>query len=121
MGSNVVTTAPPFYDSAMAYDEGLADRIREIIGEDSRFLEKKMFGGLAFLLNGKMSVGINGSMLMTRCRHDLYDEYLKKPHVREMDFTGRSMKGFLYVEPEGIEEDADLAFWIDEAKAFLLG
>jgi len=102
----------------MAYDEGLAERIREHTEDDPRFTEKKMFGGIVFLFNGKMAIGIVKNLLMIRCRKDMYQDFLEKPHVREMDFTGKPLKGFLYIEPEGCSEEADLISWINEAIAF---
>lgn len=103
----------------MAYDLALADRIREEIGSNPRFTEKKMFGGIAFLLDGKMAAGIVKDLLMIRCRQNNYQTFLQKPFVREMDFTGKPLKGFLYIEPEGYDLDADLQFWIEEAIAFV--
>lgn len=103
----------------MAYDLALADRIREHTQSDDRFTEKKMFGGICFLLHGKMALGIVNDMLMIRCRPENYKDFLQKPFVREMDFTGKPLKGFLYIEPEGYDLDEDLRYWIDEAIAFV--
>ena len=89
------------------------------LSEDPRITEKKMSGGLAFLLNGKMCVGINNDTLMSRISPEEQADALKQPHVKDMDFTGRPMKGFLYIEPEGIEEDTQLQTWIDKAIAFV--
>jgi hypothetical protein len=95
----------------MAYDEGVAQRIREIFGDRNNVIEKKMFGGLAFLLNGNMCCGVVGDTLMARVGAERYGEALERPHAREMDFTGRSLKGFVYVAPEGFAEDEDLRGW----------
>lgn len=94
----------------MAYDEGLAQRVRENAGEE--LAEKKMFGGLCFLRGGHMACGIVGDELMVRVGPDAYEECLALPHAREMDFTGRAMKGMVYVAPEGLSADDDLAGWV---------
>ena len=96
----------------MAYDEGLAQRIREALEERDDVVEKKMFGGLCFMLHGNMCVGIVKDELMVRVGPDSYEKALKRKHAREMDFTGRSMKGFVYVAVEGFESDRDLERWI---------
>jgi hypothetical protein len=82
----------------VAYDEGLADRVRGVIGDDPRLHEQKMFGGLAFMISGNMCVGIAGEDLMVRVGRDAYDDALARPHAREMDFTGRPMRGIVFVE-----------------------
>lgn len=102
----------------MAYDEGLAHRVREILEERPGFSEKKMFGGLCFLVNGNMAGGIVGSELMLRVGPDSYEESLALDHAREMDFTGRSLKGMIYVGEEGIAEDDDLAAWVERGYFF---
>ncbi len=102
----------------MAYDEGLAQRIRETLGT-ARVTEKKMFGGLAFLSRGHMFVGIVGHTLMARIGPVPYADALRQPHVREMDFTGRPMKGYVFIDPPGIERDNDLARWIAASRAFV--
>lgn len=71
-----------------------------------------MFGGLAFLVEGKMFVGISGSKLMARVGVQRYEDALSMPHVREMNFTGRAMKGYVYVDPPGLEVDRDLGAWV---------
>jgi TfoX N-terminal domain len=96
----------------MAYDPGLAQRVREILDQQSGLTERKMFGGLAFLLEGKMVVGIQGSTLMARVGPERHQDALAVPHVREMNFTGRPMKGYVYVDPPGLTEDRDLAAWV---------
>lgn len=103
----------------MAYDEGLAERIRDILGETEGITEKKMFGGLAFLLHGKLTVGITGDDLMVRVHPNEAEALLNQPHVRNMDFTGRPMKGFLYVSPEGVEDEGALTAWVDKSRAFI--
>ena len=102
----------------MAYDEGLAHRVRELMDQAPGFHEKKMFGGLCFMLNGNMACGINGDQLMVRVGPDAYQNALARPHAREMDFTGRALKGFVYVDADGLAEDAGLQAWIDLGTEF---
>jgi hypothetical protein len=102
----------------MAFDERLADRVRGIIGEDPRLHERKMFGGIAFLLDGNMCVGLVDDDLMVRVGPDAYDDALSRPHAREMDFTGRPMRGIVFVGAEGTTRKADLERWIDRGLAF---
>jgi TfoX/Sxy family transcriptional regulator of competence genes len=96
----------------MAYDEGLAQRVREALGSRPFITERRMFGGLAFLLDGKMFVGISGSKLMARVGAERYQDALALPHVREMNFTGKAMKGYVYIDPPGLAEDNDLSAWV---------
>jgi TfoX/Sxy family transcriptional regulator of competence genes len=96
----------------MAYDEGLAERIRSVVEDDPRITEKKMFGGVAFLLDGKMFVGIVKNDLMVRVGPERYEESLRGAHVRPMDFTGKPMAGYVYVAPDGLEEESQLVKWI---------
>ena len=104
----------------MAYDEGLAQRVREALSERPDLSERKMFGGLCFMLGGNMCTGIVGEELMLRVGPDSYEDALARPHAREMDFTGRAMKGFVYVAPEGFETTDGLSSWIDRGLAFVL-
>ena len=103
----------------MAYDEGLAQRLREIYENIPGVVEKKMFGGIAFMVNGHMSCGINDDRLMARVGPDRYEGALARLHARPMKFTGKALKGFVYVDPEGIESDNDLAAWVDLSLAFV--
>lgn len=96
----------------MAFDPGLAQRIRDILGNRPGLAERRMFGGLAFLINGYMFVGVQDSTLMARVGPERYSDALAVKHVREMDFTGKPLKGYVYVAPEGIEEDPVLAQWV---------
>ena len=96
----------------MAYDEGLAERIRGVLADQSGVSEKRMFGGIAFLVKGHMSVGIVQDKLMVRVGPEGYDRVLQDRYAREMDFTGKPMKGFVYVIPSGYESDADLERWV---------
>lgn len=102
----------------MAFDEGLAQRIREQIDPTLEVTEKKMFGGLCYLLNGNMCFGIIGSELMIRVGRDQYDDTLAMPHAREMDFTGRAMRGFVQVDESGLSEDDDLKAWLQRGLAY---
>ena len=103
----------------MAYDDGLAERIRETLTERSDVSEKRMFGGVAFLVGGRMAVGIVRDDLMVRVGPDAYDRVLRQRHARRMDFTGRPMKGFVYVAPAGFESDADLRRWVGLGMSFV--
>jgi TfoX/Sxy family transcriptional regulator of competence genes len=98
----------------MAYDEGLAQRVREILEEQPDFREKNMFGGIAFLLRGNMASGIIGDALIIRVGPDSYEVALKEPHARKFDLTGRPMKGWVMVSSEGCESDEDLLAWIQK-------
>ena len=97
----------------MAYSEKLADRITELLKPHKGLVIKKMFGGICYMLNDKMIAGIVEEKLMIRCRREDYDTLLKKPHAAEMTFTGKPMKGFLYIEPSGIRTDKQLQKWLD--------
>ena len=103
----------------MSYDEALAERIRKVLKLRSGVTEKKMFGGLAFLLNGSMFCGIMKDDLMVRVGTDRYEEALGEPHARPMDFTGPSMKGYVYVAPGGYGPDADLGKWVKRGIEFV--
>ncbi len=103
----------------MAYDEFLAGRIRRALEEHGIFYEeKKMMGGVCYLVNGKMCLGITKDKLMARIDPEKYDEALSKKGGREMDFTGRPMKGFVFVEPEGFDLETDLDYWVRLALEF---
>ena len=109
----------------MAYDEDVADRIRAALADQDGahtaygVTEKKMFGGLAFMVNGHMCCGLAKGELMVRVGPDQYEEALAQPHARVMDFTGRPMKGLVYVDSEGYESDEDLQAWVDRGLNFV--
>jgi TfoX/Sxy family transcriptional regulator of competence genes len=105
----------------MAYDEDLARRIRSALSSEPAIEERRMFGGIAFLRLGNMFVGVVGETLMARIGAANEAEALRRPHVRPMDFTGRPLKGFVYVDPLGIEDDASLRAWIERALSFVAG
>lgn len=96
----------------MAFDDGLAQRVRRVLGSRPGITERRMFGGLAFLVDGKMFVGIQDAVLMARVGAERHHDALAMPHVRDMDFTGRPMKGYVYIDPPAIAADADLAAWV---------
>jgi len=100
----------------MAYSELLADRIRRYL-EDKKvsFNEKKMMGGLTFMVDEKMCLGIVKEDLMVRIDPEIYEESLNKSGARPMDFTKRQMKGFLFVDADGTDLDSDLEYWVNLA------
>lgn len=102
----------------MAYDEGLATRVRELIGDHPGVAEKRMFGGLAFLLNGNMACGVRGDDLIVRLAADASDEALAERATRPFDLTGRPMKGWILVAATGHAEDDDLRCWVDRGVAY---
>ena len=104
----------------MAYNENLADRIREVLAHRNELTEKKMFGGLSFMLCGNMCCGIINDDLVVRVDPDSYEKTVAKPHARPTDFTGRPLKGMVYVEPEGYRTDEELKYWLDQALSFAL-
>jgi TfoX/Sxy family transcriptional regulator of competence genes len=102
----------------MAYDEALADRVRAAIGGTANVTEIKMFGGLCFTVNGNMAVGITGDELMVRMSPEDGQAALTEPHARPMDFTGRPMRGFLYIGPEALATTRSLRRWVDRGVAY---
>lgn len=100
----------------MAYNALLADRIRNILDARSIVsMDKKMMGGLTFMVDAKMCVGVHQEKLMARIDPAIYEDALKQPGCIAMDFTGRPMKGFVFVLPEGTDDDDQLSYWIDLA------
>ena len=102
----------------MAYNEKLADRVREGLQSIRKVEEKKMMGGLTFMVNGKMCVGILKDDLMARIDPDVHEEALNRKGCREMDFTGKPMKGFVFISPEGNKGKKDLDYWLGLAIEF---
>lgn len=102
----------------MPYDEKLADRIRSVLARRRGVSEKKMFGGLTFLVRGNMFCGVVGSDLMVRVGASAYEQALSRPHVREMDFTGRPLQGMVYVGATGVRTAKQLQSWIDRGLRF---
>ncbi|MEK7524712.1 MAG: TfoX/Sxy family protein [Patescibacteria group bacterium] len=102
----------------MAYDEILAERVRRLLKGRRGVTEKAMFGGICFLLNGKMFCGVLKDDLVARVHPDESGALLKKPGTRPTDFTGRPMQGFLYVGPDGYKTDKNLYGWIERTVAY---
>jgi hypothetical protein len=103
----------------MSYDEGLAQRVREVLSERRGVAEKKMFGGLAFLLEGSMFCGIVKEDLMVRVGPARNAEALAQAHARPMDFTGKPMAGYVFVAPDGYASDEALARWVGWGAEFV--
>ena len=104
----------------MAYDEGLAQRIRDTLVDQDGLVEKKMFGGVAFMVHGNMACGVVKEDLMVRVGPDAYDEALDQDSARPMDFTGKPMRGMIYVDSNGLEEEDDLTGWVQRGVDFAL-
>ncbi len=97
----------------MAYDEKMVDKIREIISQTYTDIEeKKMFGGLCFMVNGKMFMGVRTERLMVRLDPDIYEKVMEKEGCHPMNFTGRSIKGFVYVNIDAVSTKKALVYWI---------
>ncbi|MEM9391068.1 MAG: TfoX/Sxy family protein [Bacteroidota bacterium] len=98
----------------MAYDEFLAERVRTVLNQRKViYNEKKMMGGLCVMVDDKMCVGVVKDQLMARIDPEVYNKVLNQRGSKEMDFTGRPMKGFLFIKPEGVDLDNDLEYWVD--------
>lgn len=97
----------------MAYDEKLSDRIREALQDVPNVEEKNMFGGVCYMVDGKMCIGVVKDEMMCRIGEERQEEALHKPGCREMDFAGRPMKGYVYVNHEGMKTQPDFNYWID--------
>jgi hypothetical protein len=104
----------------MAYDEKAAGRVRAELSGMPGLVEKKMFGGVGFMVLGNLAVGVNGSNLMVRVGPSRYEEALAQPHVREFDITGRPMKGWVMVLPAGYASNGDLQHWVQQGVEFAL-
>ena len=102
----------------MAYSEDVAERVRAVLSTRRRVVERKMFGGLAFMVSGHMCCGVAEDELMLRIGPDQYEKALQRKYVREMDFTGRPLRGMVYVEPDGFRTKQSLEKWIDVAAEF---
>ena len=103
----------------MPHDARLAQRIRDALRGRASVTEKKMFGGVAFLLDGHMFAGVAGDSLMARIGPANYEAALRMNHVREMDFTGRPMRGYVFVDAPALASAKDLADWLQRAAAFV--
>ena len=104
----------------MAYDEGLAARATEALGDQDGLVEKKMFGGIGYLVHGNMACGVNRDSLIIRVGPAIYEDALDQPHTGIFDMTGRPMKGWIVVRPNGYEDDEALTAWIQKAIDFAL-
>ena len=102
----------------MAYNENLAQRVRQEFAAHAAVTEKRMFGGLTFLLRGKMCCGVHQDDLIVRVGAEYYEEALTEPHVRPMDLTGRPLRGWVFVGPVGYRTDRALGKWVRQAVAF---
>jgi TfoX/Sxy family transcriptional regulator of competence genes len=105
----------------LSYDPEAADRVRRLLAGRGDVVEKKMVGGLSFLVNGNMCCGITGGALMVRVGAESREETLREPHVRPMLFAGRSLSGFVCVEPTGYAADDVLASWVQRALDYVAG
>ena len=97
----------------MPYSEDLAERIRQLLSARDDVEEKKMFGGLTFMVAGKMCCGVRADDLMVRVGPDFHDQAIESPHARRMDITGKPMRGFVFVSAEGLVEGEQLSSWVD--------
>ncbi len=104
----------------MPFDERLAQRVRDILAEECLAKERRMFGGLAFMVNGHMCCGIVGEDLVVRVGPEEHEQALSQSHVRPMNFTGRPMKGFVYVDSGGYRTKISLKTWIKRGLRFVL-
>ena len=102
----------------MAYDKGLAERIRQELADEPGYGERKMFGGIGFLLHGNMACGVIKNSLIVRVGPIEFDAALASPYTRVFDITGRTMKGWIMVSDEGYEDDEDLSRWVRKGAAF---
>ena len=103
----------------MAFNETLAQRIRGALARKKNIEEKKMFGCICFLLNGNVLVGVWKDALIARLGPDEGEAALREPHVRAFDITGKPMRNWVLVEPEGVEDDDQLKDWIQRAVKFV--
>jgi TfoX/Sxy family transcriptional regulator of competence genes len=102
----------------MAYDEKLAARVRRALARRKGLTEKKMFGGISFMVGGNMCCGVVNDDLVLRVSPEDYEKALAEPHARPMDFTGRPLRGFVYIGPDGYRADKALSKWLKRAVGF---
>ncbi len=103
----------------MAYNQALAEKIRRVVATQKGMSEKAMFGGIAFLEKGKMVVGVQGDSLMARIGPEAYEDVLQTPHVKPMIFTGKPMRGFIYVSQKGWSNDSTLKKWVSMSREYV--
>ena len=104
----------------MAYDAGLVERVRGVLSGQSALTERKMFGGVAFMVRGNMACGVLEDGVIVRVGPERYEEAVMEPHTRPLDITGRPMTGWVVVEPQGHSSDEDLQAWVQEGLDFAL-
>ncbi len=104
----------------MPYNEQLVGRVRGVLAKKRNVAERKMFGGLTFMVRGNMACGVENDRLMVRVGPEAYDDALGRPHAQMMNFTGRPMKGFVFVEPAGLKSDKDLEAWVQRGVDFAM-
>ena len=104
----------------MPYDEKLAERLRVMLGDRRDLAEQKMFGGIGFMLAGNMCCGVHRDELIVRVSPDKSDDYLADPHARPFDISGRPMRGWLLVSPDGVKSQAALRRWVDRGTRFVV-
>jgi hypothetical protein len=102
----------------MAYDEILAERVSDALGPMPALEAKKMFGGVGYLVSGNMAVGVHKDKLIVRVGHEGFEDKMSMPHTVPFDITGKAMKGWLMVVPQGVESEDDLKYWIDQGVDF---
>lgn len=102
----------------MAFDEDLAERVRELLSVRAGYSERRMFGGIGFMLQGNMAVGVIGDDLMARVGAAAHDEALARAHVRQFDMTGRPMRGWVVVDAAGLADEVDLVDWVERGAAY---
>ena len=102
----------------MAYSKSLVERIRHLVSRQRGITEKRMFGCICFLLIGNLLVGVWKDSMIARIGKDAYEAALQEEYVREFDITGKPMKGWVMIEPDGIDSDHQLSYWIDQATQF---
>jgi len=105
----------------MAYDKDLSGRIQQIVGGIPGMRDKEMFGGIAFMLNGNVACGVIGENLMVRVGPERHADALEQAHTRTFDYSGKPMKGWIYVMPEAIRAEADLEIWVERGIEFARG
>ncbi len=104
---------------SLPFDESLAERVRGVLSRRKNLQEKKMFGGLGFLLKGNMYCGVWKEFLILRLGLDQAEQALLEPHVKPFDITGKAMKGWVMIEPEGVKEEAKLKDWLEKTHKFV--
>ncbi len=104
----------------MAYDENLAQRVQDTLEKQPGIVAKKMFGGVGYMIQGNMACGVNEDKLIVRVGLERYEEALAAPHTKDFDITGKPMRGWVMVEPEGYQTDEELKDWVQQGVDFAL-